>query len=100
MSATLSQWSIPMLAGLLLVTMPGCSKKSVQSGGDTQSSQAGMAKGAPGAGGTAGTAGSAGSTGGGVSSNFPDTSLAGRDGSGGLRGLDKNPGEERVNGGK
>ncbi len=99
MSATLSQWSIPMLAGLLLVTMPGCSKKSVQSGGDTQSSQAGMAKGAPGAGGTAGTAGSAGSTGGGVSSNFPDTSLAGRDGSGGLRGLDKNPGEERVNGG-
>lgn len=93
MSATLSQWSIPMLAGLLLVTMPGCSKKSVQSGGDTQSSQAGMAKGTPGAG------GSAGSPGGGVSSNFPDTSLAGRDGSGGLRGLDKNPGEERVNGG-
>jgi peptidoglycan-associated lipoprotein len=90
MSATLSQWSIPMLAGLLLVTMPGCSKKSVQSGGDTQSSQAGMAKGTPGAGGSAG---------GGVSSNFPDTSLAGRDGSGGLRGLDKNPGEERVNGG-
>ncbi|HEX7768265.1 MAG TPA: peptidoglycan-associated lipoprotein Pal [Nitrospira sp.] len=96
MSATLSQWSIPMLAGLLLVTMPGCSKKSVQSGGDTQSSQAGMAKGTPGAG---GTGGSGGSTGGGVSSNFPDTSLAGRDGSGGLRGLDKNPGEERVNGG-
>ena len=96
MSATLSQWSIPMLAGLLLVTMPGCSKKSVQSGGDTQSSQAGMAKGTPGAGGTGGSAGSAG---GGVSSNFPDTSLAGRDGSGGLRGLDKNPGEERVNGG-
>ncbi|KAF4516099.1 hypothetical protein B566_EDAN000337 [Ephemera danica] len=73
--------------------MPGCSKKSVQSGGDTQSSQAGMAKGTPGAGGTGG------STGGGVSSNFPDTSLAGREGSGGLRGLDKNPGEERVNGG-
>jgi peptidoglycan-associated lipoprotein len=99
MSATLSQWSIPMLAGLLLVTMPGCSKKSVQSGGDTQSSQAGMAKGTPGAGGTGGSTGSSGSTGGGVSSNFPDTSLAGRDGSGGLRGLDKNPGEERVNGG-
>ena len=96
MSATLSQWSIPVLAGLLLVTMPGCSKKSVQSGGDTQSSQAGMAKGTPGAGGIGGPAGS---TGGGVSSNFPDTSLAGRDGSGGLRGLDKNPGEERVNGG-
>lgn len=96
MRATLSQWSIPMLAGLLLVTMPGCSKKSVQSGGDTQSSQSGMAKGAPGAGGIGGPTGS---TGGGVSSNFPDTSLAGRDGSGGLRGLDKNPGEERVNGG-
>ncbi|MEQ1793617.1 MAG: peptidoglycan-associated lipoprotein Pal [Nitrospira sp.] len=90
MSATLSQWTIPMLAGLLLVAVPGCSKKSVQSGGDSQSSQAGMAKGTPGAGG---------STGGGVSPNFPDTSLAGRDGSGGLRGLDKNPGEERVNGG-
>jgi len=88
-----------MLAGLLLVTMPGCSKKSVQSGGDTQSSQSGMAKGTPGAGGIGGPTGSAGSTGGGVSSNFPDTSLAGRDGSGGLRGLDKNPGEERVNGG-
>ena len=99
MSATLSQWSIPMLAGLLLVTMPGCSKKSVQSGGDTQSSQAGMAKGTPGAGGSVGSVGSTGSAGGGVSSNFPDTSLAGRDGSGGLRGLDKNPGEERVNGG-
>ncbi len=99
MSATLSQWSIPMLAGLLLVTMPGCSKKSVQSGGDTQSSQAGMAKGTSGAGGIGGPTGSGGSTGGGVSSNFPDTSLAGRDGSGGLRGLDKNPGEERVNGG-
>ena len=96
MRATLSQWSIPMLAGLLLVTMPGCSKKSVQSGGDTQSSQSGMGKGTPGAG---GTGGSGGSTGGGVSSNFPDTSLAGRDGSSGLRGLDKNPGEERVNGG-
>ena len=78
MRATLSQWSIPMLAGLLLVTMPGCSKKSVQSGGDTQSSQSGLAKGAPGAGGAGG---------------------AGRDGSSGLRGLDKNPGEERVNGG-
>lgn len=94
MRATLSQWSIPMLAGLLLVTMPGCSKKSVQSGGDTQSSQSGMGKGTPGAGGSTGNA-----SGGGVSSNFPDTSLAGRDGSGGLRGLDKNPGEERVNGG-
>ena len=96
MRATLSQWSIPMLAGLLLVTVPGCSKKSVQSGGDTQSSQSGMGKGTPGAG---GTGGSGDSTGGGVSSNFPDTSLAGRDGSAGLRGLDKNPGEERVNGG-
>lgn len=96
MRATLSQWSIPMLAGLLLVTVPGCSKKSVQSGGDTQSSQSGLAKGTPGAGGIGGASGS---TGGGVSSNFPDTSLAGRDGSGGLRGLDKNLGEERVNGG-
>ena len=71
MRATLSQWSIPMLAGLLLVTMPGCSKKSVQSGGDTQSSQSGMGKGAPGAG---GTGGSGDSTGGGVWASVADAS--------------------------
>lgn len=87
MQMKLSQWSIPVLAGLLLVVVPGCSKKSVQSGGDTQSSQAGAAKSVPGASAS------------GVSPSFPDTSLAGRDGSGGLRGLDRNPGEERVNGG-
>ena len=95
MQVTFSRWSVPVLAGLLLVTVPGCSKKSVQSGGDTQSSQSGLAKGGSDAGGLAGAGGS----GGGVGSNFPDTSLSGRDASTGLRGLDKNPSEERVNGG-
>lgn len=95
MQVTFSRWSVPVLAGLLLVTVPGCSKKSVQSGGDTQSSQSGLAKGGSDAGGLAGAGGSSG----GVGSNFPDTSLSGRDASTGLRGLDKNPSEERVNGG-
>ncbi|MFO0707050.1 MAG: peptidoglycan-associated lipoprotein Pal [Nitrospira sp.] len=98
MQVTFSRWSVPVLAGLLLVTVPGCSKKSVQSGGDTQSSQSGLAKGSPDAGGLAGAGGPGGSSGG-VGSNFPDTSLSGRDASSGLRGLDKNPSEERVNGG-
>jgi peptidoglycan-associated lipoprotein len=63
---------------MILLGMAGCSKKAIQSGGDTQSSQPGAAKGSP---------------------SFPDTSLSGRDGSGGLRGLDKNPSEERVGSG-
>jgi peptidoglycan-associated lipoprotein len=42
--------------------------------------------------------GSDGSTKGGASPNFPDTSLSGQDVSGGLRGLDENPSEERVGG--
>lgn len=35
---------------------------------------------------------------GGVSQNIPDTSFSGQNGSGGLRGLDKNPSEERLGG--
>jgi len=71
-----------LVASITLVSVPGCSKKSIQSGGDTQSSQQGAAK-----------------SGGGDSSrsgvgNFPDTSM--QSGGSGLRGLDKNPSEERV----
>jgi len=40
-----------------------------------------------------------GSRSGGPSTNFPDTSLSGREASNGLRGLDKNPSEERIGGG-
>ena len=92
-------WYLPMIAGLLLMAVPGCSKKSVQSGGDEQSSKQG-AKGSAGAGGAEG-----GPTGG-IGSNFPDTTLSNRDAgaSGGLRGLDsvgggKSPSEERVTSG-
>jgi peptidoglycan-associated lipoprotein len=98
--------SLPLIMGIMLVGTPGCSKKAVQSGGDAQSSQLGAAKG----GATDGVSASAGEGRGngaidgrtgdsgprGVGSNFPDTSLSGRDASGGLRGLDKNPLEERV----
>jgi len=70
---------LPLILGMIVLGMAGCSKKAVQSGGDTQSSQPGMAKD-------------------GASPSFPDTSLSGRDASSGLRGLDKNPSEERVGG--
>ncbi len=80
--------SLSLVLGMILLGMAGCSKKAIQSGGDTQSSQPGAAK---------GLSESAVITEG--SPSFPDTSLSGRDGSGGLRGLDKNPSEERVGGG-
>lgn len=90
---------VPLIFGLALMGVPGCSKKSVQSGGDAQSSQGGMAKTAPGSSAGMDTSSSDG-TRGGASTNFPDTSLSsGRDGSSGLRGLDKNPAEERIGGG-
>jgi peptidoglycan-associated lipoprotein len=69
-----------LVMGIALISMPGCSKKSVQSGGDSQSTQ-GMAK------------GGADSSKSGVGS-FPDTGV--QSGGGGLRGLDKNPSEERL----
>lgn len=88
-------WYLPMMASLLLMAVPGCSKKAVQSGGDSQSSQRGAADG------TTGTA-----SGGGVGSNFPDTTLSNREAgaTGGLHGLDavgggKSPSEERVTNG-
>lgn len=73
--------------GVGTLGISGCSKKAVLSSGDTQSSQQGMTKGSEGA------------TEGGVSQNFPDTSLSGRESSGGLRGLDKSPSEEHVGNG-
>ncbi|MGQ0668008.1 MAG: peptidoglycan-associated lipoprotein Pal [Nitrospiraceae bacterium] len=80
--------SLSLVLGMILLGMAGCSKKAIQSGGDQQSSQPGGAK---------GSSESAVITE--SSPSFPDTSLSGRDGSGGLRGLDKNPSEERVGGG-
>lgn len=73
----------PLILGLVLLGLSGCSSKAVQSGGDVQSAQQGAGKG---------------SNEGGVSQNIPDTSFSGQNGSGGLRGLDKNPSEERLGG--
>lgn len=81
---------LPLILGVAVLGVAGCSKKAIQSGGDAQSSQQGVAK-APGG-------GSEGAARGGASPNFPDTSLSGRETSNGLRGLDKNPSEERVGG--
>jgi peptidoglycan-associated lipoprotein len=77
-----------LAASVALLTAGGCGKKSLQSGGEAQSSQQGAAT----KGGTADSARS------GVGSNFPDTSLQ-SGGSGGLRGLDRNPSEERLGAG-
>lgn len=84
MNKTLCTCGLVLVMSMVLIGMPGCSKKSVQSGGDSQSTQ-GMAKG-----------GSSDSSRSGVGS-FPDTGV--QPGGGGLRGLDKNPSEERVGSG-
>ena len=84
MNKTLCTCGLVLAMSMALIGMPGCSKKSVQSGGDSQSTQ-GMAKG-----------GSLDSSRSGVGS-FPDTGV--QSGGGGLRGLDKNPSEERVGSG-
>lgn len=84
MNKTLYIGGLALVASVALIGMPGCSKKSVQSGGDSQSTQ-GMAKG-----------GSPDNSRSGVGS-FPDTGV--QSGGGGLRGLDKNPSEERVGSG-
>jgi peptidoglycan-associated lipoprotein len=75
--------AMAVVACFALVSTAGCSKKAVQSGGDTQSSQEKTAKG-----------GSPDEAKSGVGT-FPDTSMQSGGGSG-LRGLDKNPSEERV----
>jgi peptidoglycan-associated lipoprotein len=84
MNKTLCTCGLVLVMSMALIGMPGCSKKSVQSGGDSQSTQ-GMAKGR-----------SSDSSRSGVGS-FPDTGV--QSGDGGLRGLDKNPSEERVGSG-
>ena len=84
MNKTIYTCGLAFVASVALIGMPGCSKKSVQSGGDSQSTQ-GMAKG-----------GSPDNSRSGVGS-FPDTGV--QSGGGGLRGLDKNPSEERVGSG-
>jgi peptidoglycan-associated lipoprotein len=83
MNKTLWTYGSVLVMGIALISMPGCSKKTVQSGGDSQSTQ-GMAKG--GADGSKSGVGS-----------FPDTGV--QSGGGGLRGLDKNPSEERLGSG-
>jgi peptidoglycan-associated lipoprotein len=85
MGTTPLRIALALVASVALVGVSGCSKKSVQSGGDTQSSQGKMAK-----------SDSTESSKTGVG-NFPDTSMQSSGGSG-LRGLDKNPSEERVGG--
>lgn len=87
---------VPLLLGMVVMGLPGCSKKAVQSGGDTQSSQQAQAKADTlNAGSDAMNASSSDSS---MSSNpnFPDTSVSERDTSSSLRGLDKNPSEERL----
>jgi len=84
MNKTFCALGVALIASVALIGMSGCAKKSVQSGGDSQSTQ-GMAKG-----------GSPDNSRSGVGS-FPDTGV--QSGGGGLRGLDKNPSEERVGGG-
>src|SRR2546422_11304079 len=84
MNKTVCTYGSVLVMSMVLIGMPGCSKKSIQSGGDSQSTQ-GMAKG-----------GSSDSSKSGVGS-FPDTGV--QPGGGGLRGLDKNPSEERVGSG-
>jgi peptidoglycan-associated lipoprotein len=87
MGMTSFRIAMALVASVALMGVSGCSKKSVQSGGDTQSSQ----QGGPAKSGSVDTAKS------GVG-NFPDTSMQSSGGSG-LRGLDKDPSEERVGNG-
>lgn len=96
MKKTLCMYGLMLTASIALIGMPGCSKKSVQSGGDSQSTQ-GMAKaGNSGSLGSSGSPGSSDSSRSGVGS-FPDTGV--QSGGGGLRGLDKSPSEEHVGNG-
>jgi peptidoglycan-associated lipoprotein len=81
---TLVVTPLPVILGMLLLLSPACSKKAVQSGGDTRALQEEMARGG---------------AKGGASSSFPDTSFSGKDDASGLRGIDRNPLEERLGGG-
>jgi len=80
---------LPLILGVIVLGIPACSKKAVRSGGDIQGLQGEMARGEMAKGGTAKE---------GTGSSFPDTAFSGRDDSNGLRGLDRNPSEERLGG--
>lgn len=99
MTKAIGVYGLMLVASMALIGLPGCSKKSVQSGGDSQSIQGKAKGGASGNSGSSGNSGLSGSPDGSRSGvgSFPDTSL--QSGGGGLRGLDKNPSEERVGGG-
>jgi peptidoglycan-associated lipoprotein len=84
MGTTPFRIALALVASVAFLGVSGCSKKSVQSGGDTQSSQ--QKKTAK----SESTESSRAGVG-----NFPDTSMQ-SDGGSALRGLDKNPSEERV----
>lgn len=79
MKTTLWTCSSVLVVSLALIGMQGCASKSVQSGGDSQSTKGGVDSSKSGAG------------------AFPDTGV--QSGGDGLRGLDKNPSEERLGGG-
>ena len=79
MNKTLCTYGTVLVMSMALIGMSGCSKKSVQSGGDSQSSKGGTDSSKSGVG------------------SFPDTGV--QSGGGGLRGLDKNPSEERLGSG-
>ena len=94
---------LTLTVGMLLVMQGGCSKKSIQSGGDAQSTERGMAKsGGPAPAPLASTGGMDA-----PSPTFPDLSLSSKPDdleTGGLRGFDsvsggKAPSEERLGGG-
>ncbi|HMK22822.1 MAG TPA: peptidoglycan-associated lipoprotein Pal [Terriglobales bacterium] len=84
---TFSRWfSLSVAAGLVLAGAAACASKAVQSGGETGAGAQPPAKAA-----AKGPEG--------VNPGFPDTSVASKDTSSGLRGMDKSPSEERVNSG-
>jgi peptidoglycan-associated lipoprotein len=97
MKKTLCTYGLTLMVSMALIGMPGCSKKSVQSGGDSQATQGGAKGGNSGGAGNLGSSGSLDASRSGVGS-FPDTGIQSTSG-GGLRGLDKNPAEERVGSG-
>ncbi|MDF0651384.1 MAG: peptidoglycan-associated lipoprotein Pal [Nitrospira sp.] len=85
---TLPASYLPLILGIIVLGIPSCSKKAVRSGGDAQALQEEMARGEMAKGGAKG----------GASSSFPDTSFSGREDANSLRGLDRNPSEERLGG--
>lgn len=86
---TLPASCLPLILGVIVLGIPACSKKAVRSGGDIHALQEEMARGERAKGGSGKE---------GADSGFPDTSFSGRDDSNSLRGLDRNPSEERLGG--